>query len=526
MPSQYWVRSQGQVAGPFSKDQLLQMGATGSVQPDDEISADQQRWTPASKVKGLPTSQGMAPAPTAAQHPEQIAAGIAPEPADLYNQPGGRPATSPIRPAPKTGRGKLVAGILILVILAAAAGGVGYWLLNKAGGSGPMAYAPPGTMIMAHVDVAALVESALAEVGKVPDLAPAEQVSKIEGFARKVRSVDVYAVVRGTQKPPLVLVAVHGNITLADVKEAVKSIDPKAPELPLTSKGNGRYAIEGIPDEPFTVIFGSEAGDLPDDVVLVGSGSLLTDAGLKKLGTGDLKTLNALLTGVDRSAPIWGAGEIPAGLDPRAPKSFALHIDPRPKGDVLVKLTFHASETAEAISQLVKSPMTNPMSEEFAVEHAGPVLTIRMKKTDEGLFGKAAAVLVKARRIARRSMSAANLRSIGSAMSIYLTAKDGQAPPDLMTLKKTRMIQAEHFFSPSNPRGRRIDAAGNPIPPFDYVYLAAKKKNLPSKTIVAFEKPTLNQNEGTNVLYFDGSVKWLTMEQFRVQLEKSRKAMK
>ena len=53
MAKQYWVRHQGKMTGPFSGQQLKQMAAIGIIEETDQISADQNTWTIARKIRGL-----------------------------------------------------------------------------------------------------------------------------------------------------------------------------------------------------------------------------------------------------------------------------------------------------------------------------------------------------------------------------------------------------------------------------------------------------------------------------------------
>jgi len=50
--SQYFVRSGGQVYGPYSQQQLASLAASGRIAPNTEISPDRVSWMPASTLQG------------------------------------------------------------------------------------------------------------------------------------------------------------------------------------------------------------------------------------------------------------------------------------------------------------------------------------------------------------------------------------------------------------------------------------------------------------------------------------------
>lgn len=124
--------------------------------------------------------------------------------------------------------------------------------------------------------------------------------------------------------------------------------------------------------------------------------------------------------------------------------------------------------------------------------------------------------LIEARTTAGRIKSASNLRQIGLAMKMY--ANDdlrggNRYPPNFDELLKRGEITADVFDSPEG------DAPGG-----DYVYLFYPGLNdsASADIVVAFDKAALDQGDGTNVLYVDGHVDWLPVEQFWREIEHSR----
>ncbi|MEX2308080.1 MAG: hypothetical protein WD738_10835 [Pirellulales bacterium] len=53
VPTQYWVRVDEKIAGPFSSRELRQMAEQGALKPFHWISKDRERWARAALVKGL-----------------------------------------------------------------------------------------------------------------------------------------------------------------------------------------------------------------------------------------------------------------------------------------------------------------------------------------------------------------------------------------------------------------------------------------------------------------------------------------
>jgi hypothetical protein len=67
MNGNFFVRAGGQIRGPFSWDQLLDLCKRSRLQPFHEISSDRHKWTPASSVDGLFQSMRITETPSASQ---------------------------------------------------------------------------------------------------------------------------------------------------------------------------------------------------------------------------------------------------------------------------------------------------------------------------------------------------------------------------------------------------------------------------------------------------------------------------
>ena len=130
-----------------------------------------------------------------------------------------------------------------------------------------------------------------------------------------------------------------------------------------------------------------------------------------------------------------------------------------------------------------------------------------------------------ARMQAKRSMSASNLRIIGTGCMMY-EEQFNQLPPDLIKLVEIAAATPQLLVSPNSGRKVQRDAKGKPIGPFDYVYLGSDLKSEeipePNRIILAYERPEINRNEGTNVLYADGHTEWVSMARFQRDLKRTQ----
>ena len=134
--------------------------------------------------------------------------------------------------------------------------------------------------------------------------------------------------------------------------------------------------------------------------------------------------------------------------------------------------------------------------------------------------------LMRARTLAKRSMSLANLRGIHMGVALYQNEHEGKFPPDLPALVDIA-IQPQMLMSPTSGNKVLRDAKGKPIGPFDYVYLGgAMGPNARGNLILAYERPEINRNRGTCVLYVDGAARWVDMERFRRDLAKTQEYLR
>ncbi|MDY7011795.1 MAG: DUF3352 domain-containing protein, partial [Planctomycetota bacterium] len=131
--------------------------------------------------------------------------------------------------------------------------------------------------------------------------------------------------------------------------------------------------------------------------------------------------------------------------------------------------------------------------------------------------------LARAKGKAKQAVSATNLNIIGKGVIIYAAENDDQFPSNLIKLVEAGFLPVELLMSPSSGRKARKDSKGKPVGPFDYVYLGGQlTSSAPGSLIMAYERPEINKFQGTNVLYVDCHVAWVTMEQFQRDLAKTQ----
>jgi prepilin-type processing-associated H-X9-DG protein len=119
---------------------------------------------------------------------------------------------------------------------------------------------------------------------------------------------------------------------------------------------------------------------------------------------------------------------------------------------------------------------------------------------------------------ADRARSAANLRQIGQAAIMYANDNKGKFPPDLATLTKTHDLSPEALKSPFGPAKDAKD-----IVLLNYGGKSPMNAPNGNQIIVAYDQAALEQGDGTNALYADGHVDWVTPEAFKKGLEDSKR---
>lgn len=144
--------------------------------------------------------------------------------------------------------------------------------------------------------------------------------------------------------------------------------------------------------------------------------------------------------------------------------------------------------------------------------------------------------LSRARELAKRAVSASNLKSIGMACMIWAGDNKDATPPSLEKLVETGTIIPQQLVSPREDdfdgmieRNERMMGSG--VPDWkkikfetSYVLIAGPpmSKRTPG-TALAYEK--LMGWEGSNVVFADGHVEWLEIDEFKRAMRETYKAI-
>lgn len=501
MTGKFWIKHGELVDGPFTSQQIVGFVRGAMLKPTDLISADNKStWKPASEIPGLFPS---APASSA----ETVAPAV--------------PTNAPeVLPATKKSRRPLVVGI----VLAAAAIALAIWAItwffsSSAAVDRALAYAPPNAGGIVHVAVAEIAQDVADELRKQKYTVDPKALDDFTAIARKIESIDLFfTIVSKHGVPGKPLVVVRGRLARADVERLLAAASPDAT---LEKGGNGRYALTGKNASPLSLVLGSEADDLPDDVNVAAPEIEITPEFLKTLGKGDNKNLRAMLKSVDASAPIWFAVNLEAIPSEDVPKSFTGSIHLFGTGRTQITADFRADEQAKEFEERFRgSEIVTGLSDIVLVKREETTVTVATKST-ESIFGRLLTALERARTLARRISSAANLNGIGKAIMLYKADNDDQPPPDLETLVKENIIGPKTLISPTSGREMPVDEHGMPTAKSDYVYFVLPD-SAPANLIWVYEPPEINDNEGANVLYCGYNVAWVSVEEFREQLQRTK----
>ncbi|HOB75059.1 MAG TPA: type II secretion system protein GspG [Phycisphaerae bacterium] len=124
--------------------------------------------------------------------------------------------------------------------------------------------------------------------------------------------------------------------------------------------------------------------------------------------------------------------------------------------------------------------------------------------------------LARARELAKRTVSEANLSGIARACLVYAEGNRGKLPPDLQTLTeggKRAYLEEKQLKSPRDLSPAEIS----------YVYVPGQVNTMDPRNIIAYEDPDVHDtSEGLNVAFLDGSVRWIPMDEFEEGLKATK----
>lgn len=107
--------------------------------------------------------------------------------------------------------------------------------------------------------------------------------------------------------------------------------------------------------------------------------------------------------------------------------------------------------------------------------------------------------LARAREIAKRAVSSANLKQIAIGMMMYAHEHDGHLPPSLDEFMASGVISDPKLLESPRAEG---------APPH-YIYISGQSTDDDFRNVLAYEQIT--GDEGTNVVFLDGHVEWMRM---------------
>ena len=132
--------------------------------------------------------------------------------------------------------------------------------------------------------------------------------------------------------------------------------------------------------------------------------------------------------------------------------------------------------------------------------------------------------LGRARHLAKRAGSMANLNGIGKALAIY--ANDGtndKYPSDLAALVKAKYLPLKILVSPLSGRRPPRLVNGKLVGQIDYIYVGyPEATELPGDAILVYERLENHRGEGTMVLDNNFSVSWMDMATFEKALKRTQ----
>jgi prepilin-type processing-associated H-X9-DG protein len=123
--------------------------------------------------------------------------------------------------------------------------------------------------------------------------------------------------------------------------------------------------------------------------------------------------------------------------------------------------------------------------------------------------------LSRARELAKRTVSAANLKELAQAAKVYATDYGDVLPSDLETLVNIGGIPGKQLQNPSN------DNAHNAC---DYYYVTGLTEADPADWVLAYGDPADHAGEGANIVFLDAHVEFVKEPQFSKVIQEFQEA--
>ena len=110
---------------------------------------------------------------------------------------------------------------------------------------------------------------------------------------------------------------------------------------------------------------------------------------------------------------------------------------------------------------------------------------------------------------------------------MYQAEHEDESPPDLATLIQENFTIAKMLISPISGREPPKVVDGKLVGEIDYVYIRLPANpDSPGQLIRAYERPENYHNKGTNVLFADGRIGWISRPEFEQALERTKEYIK
>jgi prepilin-type processing-associated H-X9-DG protein len=398
-----------------------------------------------------------------------------------------------------------------------------------------MKYAPAKSAAVIHVEPKALAKDLLTGFAKDPEFKAldANAIAVLIKLMEKIDSLDVF-IPEAESESGLPLFVIRGGLTPADVNQlAGLFLGDDEDLLEKKEDANGRYEICLGGDKPILeLVHGSKAPELPAGLSLLGPPKVLATESLAKLGTGLGPELRKLLPGVDSAAPIWFAirGD-KLSKETDIPKTAVGGIYLLGGGQSKAVLEFQDGNAAEeAIREVVKAKDEEGVLARMFLAvmdsaRQGAVVTYT-SKTKDSMVPAIVSVMAEERKAGKKASSAAFLKEIGDTVTVWSADHDDKLPQSLLDLVKDGAIPAQMLVSPAGERRKvKTDGKGMPEGAFEPDYILVKyamtvpKIKESAKKVLAYERPEIYKSEGTHVLYVDGHVDWVKMDEFKAQLK-------